>query len=96
MAGLFFLLAGIVLFFKSEVQISKKRKLSGRPVKILAVLYALPFLVANAIGLIGGVLQVDTYTVLGWSSYGGMPFVVVAILVTLYFIFFHRDTTKVE
>jgi hypothetical protein len=51
MADILFLLAGIVLFLKKEVHISRKRKLSGQPVKILAVLYVAPF----AVGLLASV-----------------------------------------
>ncbi|OHA66822.1 MAG: hypothetical protein A3I38_02460 [Candidatus Wildermuthbacteria bacterium RIFCSPLOWO2_02_FULL_47_10] len=87
MADIFFLLAGIVLFFKKEVHISRKRKLSGRPVKILAVLYVLPFAVGLIAGFFISAFKLDpAYAI--WIS---TPLVVIAILATLYLIFFHKE-----
>jgi hypothetical protein len=92
MADIFFLLAGVVLFFKKEVRISSKRSLSGRPVKILAVLYVLPFVVGF---VAGGFVQagVITFEVAANIS---LPFVIIAILATLYLIFFHKDKSPIS
>lgn len=86
MADLFFLLAGIVLFFKKEVHISRKRVLTGRPVKILAVLYVLPFLASFLGGVAASTLRFD----LVYASWVGLLFAVLAVGATLYFIFFHK------
>ena len=51
---LIFLLAGIVLLLKKHVKISSKRELSGRPVKILAILYILPFAESFIQGFMAG------------------------------------------
>lgn len=86
MADIFFLLAGIVLFFKKEVHISRNRKLSGRPVKILAALYVLPFTISFIAGLFIPALVLD----LSYGIWVSIPLVVLAILATLYLIFFHK------
>lgn len=87
MADIFFLLAGIVLFFKKEVHISRKRKLSGKPVKILAVLYVLPFILSFIAGLFIPALGLD----ISYGIWISIPLVVIAIFATLYFIFFHKE-----
>ena len=87
MADIFFLLAGLVLLFKKEVHISRKRVLSGRIVKILAVLYVLPFTVSFIVGIIITAVGADPMNSI-WIS---IPFTVVAILTTLYFIFFYKE-----
>ena len=89
MADIFFLLAGIVLFLKKEVHISRNRKLSCQPVKILAVLYVLPFIVGLIAGVFISAFGLD-------PSYGiwiSTPLVVIAILATLYLIFFHKGAS---
>ena|SRR3989338_1565563 len=89
MADIFFLLAGIVLFFKKEIHISRNRKLSGRPVKILAVLYVLPFTLSFIAGLFIPALGLD----LSYGFWISAALVVVALLATLYLIFFHKEET---
>jgi hypothetical protein len=87
MADIFFLLAGIVLFFKKEVHISRKRILSGRLVKILAGLYVLPFTVSLIAGVViaaAGANPMNGF----WIS---IPLTVVAMLTTLYFVFFYKE-----
>jgi hypothetical protein len=78
MADLIFLIAGIVLFIKKEVRISRKRILSGRPVKILAVLYILPFVIGSILGFIAGANGIDLGTVF-WITvpFNGTDFSVV-------------------
>ncbi len=88
MAELFFLLAGVVLLFKKEVRISKRRLLTGRPVKILAALYIAPFIVSFIAGLTSEIATLDSNP-LFWLS-GAL--LLVAFFTTLYFIFFHKGT----
>jgi membrane protein YdbS with pleckstrin-like domain len=88
MADIFFLLAGIVLFFKKEVHISRKRTLAGRPVKILAILYILPFTVGFLGSIFVSAIGADLSSVF-WVS---IPLVAIAILTTLYFIFFYKES----
>jgi len=84
---IFFFLAGIVLFFRKNIAISKKRKISGRPVKILACLYVLPFISSSVLAFFSGMVHVDPYT---WVPQVGAVLVIVALVATLYYIF----TTK--
>jgi hypothetical protein len=86
MADIFFLLAGIVLLFKKEVHISRKRALSGWPVRMLAILYILPFAVGFVGSFVLSAVAVDPLAAV-WIS---LPFTTIAILTTLYLIFFHR------
>jgi hypothetical protein len=87
MADILFLLAGIVLLFTKKVRISKKRTLSGRPVKILATLYILPF----TVGFIGGLIFSTSQTALLSISWISISFTIIAVLITLYFILFHKE-----
>lgn len=80
-------LGGLVLVFKKEVKISSKRTLRGQKVKILGILCILPF----AVGFFGGLMvkqEVLSFQTLSWIT---IPFVIVAILTTLYFIFFYKE-----
>jgi hypothetical protein len=78
------LIAGIVLFFKKEVKISRKRQLTGRPVKVLALLYILPFVSAFLVGFVSRSAEVNIYNIAFTVSSG---LIILAVLVTLYFIF---------
>lgn len=89
MADLFLLLAGIVLFFKKEVRISSKKTLSGRPVKILATLYVLPFTVGFVASFVASAIGIDP----AFTFWLSMPLIVIAVLITLYLIVFYKPTT---
>ena len=89
MADIFCLLAGVVLLFKKEVHISRKRTLAGRPVKILAILYIVPFTVGFVASIFVSAIGLDLSSVF-WIS---IPLVAIAILTTLYFIVFHKDNS---
>ena len=80
---------GVVLLFKKEVHISRKRTLAGRPVKILAILYILPFTVGFVASIFVSAIGLDLSSVF-WIS---IPLVAIAILTTLYFIVFHKDNS---
>ena len=86
MAELFFLLAGIVLLFKKEVHVSRKRTITGKKVKILAVLYVAPFIS----GIVSGAIQLN----MAYASWVSISLVVIAILVTLYLILFSKNEVQ--
>jgi hypothetical protein len=86
-----FLIAGIIFFFKKEIKISSKRTLTGRPVKILAALYILPFIYNFALGFIS---QLTHRNPVGSGLYVSLALIIIAIIATLYFILFYRNTEK--
>jgi hypothetical protein len=87
MADLFFLLAGIVLFVKREVKISRQRTLTGRPVQILAVLYLLPFIASFGGGFVISAIGAP----LDWAMWPSLGLITVAIAATLYLILFYKQ-----
>jgi uncharacterized membrane protein YfcA len=86
MADLLFFLAGVVLLFRKEVHISRTRKLTGRPVMILALLYLLPFLVS----FIGGLLVAQIGAPMQWAIIPSTGLSVIAILSTVFVILFYK------
>ncbi|OGZ26554.1 MAG: hypothetical protein A2365_02045 [Candidatus Nealsonbacteria bacterium RIFOXYB1_FULL_40_15] len=82
-------IGGLVLLFKNEVKISKKKVLKGSKVKLLGLLCVLPF----ALGFVGGFIVsagVITLPTLYWIT---TPLMWIAILATLYFILFYKEKT---
>jgi len=91
MADLFFLIAGIVFLVKKEIKITKNKTLTGRRVKILAILYFFPFV----FGFLGGILASKKIISTETAFWAATPFIIIDILTTIYFIFFIQNK-KVE
>lgn len=90
---LLFFLAGIVLLFKKQVKVTAKKQISGRPLKILAFLYILPSTSSFILGIMFGPAIFDQFS---WLLKVPFSLVILAMLVTLYFIFFSSLRTDAE
>jgi hypothetical protein len=78
-----FFLAGIVLLFKKKVKVSKTQELNGKPVKILGVLYLLPFTTGFFLGIILGPGRVNR---IDFAFPVSLLMLIIVIAITVYFI----------
>ena len=90
MAGIFFFIAGIILIFKKEMHITKKRTLAGRPAKILGILYILPYL----IGVLVATLAKSGIVIPDFVIWMMMALAPIAIIATLYLVLFYKPKTS--
>ena len=94
MADIIFFIAGVVMLFKKSVRISSKRTLSGKPVKILAILYILPAAIGFFWGLLSAIGRVPADSSINTAFWLEIPIVCLAFAATIYFIFLYKSDVQ--